>query len=168
MVSYFPEKWFPPVCRDIATIVSVYYYEPLSVSFDVFSVFIPKALRTFLLYMFGITATVLGWIQMNCPWHSLMRRMTPRYLLCWLAHVQCYPTPRNTPKSAIDNSAGFPDNNRREAKHAQMKCVWSPGEINRLKTLNETDKTFTVLNRDNGNYITTNSWTPPFRKIGNH
>ena len=33
-------------------------------------------------------------------------------------------------------------------------------EINRLKTLNETDKTFKVLNRDNGDYVTTNSWKP--------
>ena len=41
-------------------------------------------------------------------------------------------------------------------------------EINRLKTLNETDKTFKVLNRDNGDYVTTNSWKPLFRKIGNH
>ena len=41
-------------------------------------------------------------------------------------------------------------------------------EINRRKTLNETDKTFKVLNRDNGDYITMNSWKPLFRKIGNH
>ena len=41
-------------------------------------------------------------------------------------------------------------------------------EINRLKTLNETDKAFKVLNRDNGDYVTTNSWKPLFRKIGNH
>ena len=41
-------------------------------------------------------------------------------------------------------------------------------EINRLKTLNETDKMFEVLNRDNGEYVTTNSWKPLFRKIGNH
>ena len=40
-------------------------------------------------------------------------------------------------------------------------------EINRLKTLNETDKTFIVLNRDNGDYLTTNSWKPLFRKIVN-
>ena len=33
-------------------------------------------------------------------------------------------------------------------------------EINRLTTLNETDKTFKVLNRDNGDYVTTNSWKP--------
>ena len=41
-------------------------------------------------------------------------------------------------------------------------------EINRLKTLKETDKTFKVLNRDNGDYVTTNSWKPVFRKIRNH
>ena len=37
-------------------------------------------------------------------------------------------------------------------------------EINRLKTLNEVDKTFKVLNRDNGDYITTNSCKPLSRK----
>ena len=37
-------------------------------------------------------------------------------------------------------------------------------EINRLKILNETDKTFIVLNRDNGDYVTTNSKKPLFRK----
>ena len=41
-------------------------------------------------------------------------------------------------------------------------------EINSLKTLNETDKTFKVLNRDNGEYVTMNSWKPLFWKIGNH
>ena len=41
-------------------------------------------------------------------------------------------------------------------------------EINRLKALNETDKALKVLNRDNGGYVTTNSWKPLFRKIGNH
>ena len=41
-------------------------------------------------------------------------------------------------------------------------------EINKLKTINEKDKTFTVLNRDNGDYITTNSWKPLFIKMGNH
>ena len=41
-------------------------------------------------------------------------------------------------------------------------------EINILKTLKETDKTFKVLNRDNGDYVTTNSWKPLFWKIGNH
>ena len=39
-------------------------------------------------------------------------------------------------------------------------------EINRLKTLNKTDKTFKVLNRDNGAYVTANSWKALFRKIG--
>ena len=41
-------------------------------------------------------------------------------------------------------------------------------EINRLKTLNEIEKTFKVLNRDNGDYVATNSWKLLLRKIGNH
>ena len=41
-------------------------------------------------------------------------------------------------------------------------------EINRLKTLNKTDRTFKVLNRDNGDHVTTNSWKPLFRKIGDY
>ena len=41
-------------------------------------------------------------------------------------------------------------------------------EINRLKILNKTDKTFKVLNRDNGDYVTMNSWKPLFQKIKNH
>ena len=41
-------------------------------------------------------------------------------------------------------------------------------EINKLKTINEKDKTFTVLNGDNGDYVTTNSWKPFFMKMGNH
>ena len=40
-------------------------------------------------------------------------------------------------------------------------------EVNRVKTLNETDETFKILNRDNGDYVTTNSWKPLFRKIEN-
>ena len=39
---------------------------------------------------------------------------------------------------------------------------------NKLKALKETDKTFKVLNRDNGDYATMNSWKSLFRKIGNH
>ena len=40
--------------------------------------------------------------------------------------------------------------------------------INKLKTFNEKDKTFTVLNRNNGDYVTANSWNPLFMKMGNH
>ena len=40
--------------------------------------------------------------------------------------------------------------------------------VNRLKTLSEIDKTFKVLNKQNGDYITTNSWKPLFWRIGNH
>ena len=38
-------------------------------------------------------------------------------------------------------------------------------EINKLKTINEKDKTFTVLNRDNSDYVTMNSWKPLFMKM---
>ena len=41
-------------------------------------------------------------------------------------------------------------------------------EMNRLKTLNETDKTFKVLNRDNDDYVTTNSWKSLFQSKRNH
>ena len=41
-------------------------------------------------------------------------------------------------------------------------------EINKLKTINEKDKTFTVLNKDNDHYVTTNSWKPLFMKMKNH
>ena len=41
-------------------------------------------------------------------------------------------------------------------------------EINKLKTINEKDKSFTVLNRDNGDYITTNSWKVLIMKMGDH
>ena len=41
-------------------------------------------------------------------------------------------------------------------------------EINKLRTINEKDKTFTVLNRNNGDYVTANSWNPLFMKMGNH
>ena len=41
-------------------------------------------------------------------------------------------------------------------------------EINRLKTLSETDKAFKVLNRDNSYYVTTNSWKSLFGKIENN
>ena len=41
-------------------------------------------------------------------------------------------------------------------------------QINKLKTINEKDKSFTVLNRDNGDYLKTNSWKPLFMKMENH
>ena len=41
-------------------------------------------------------------------------------------------------------------------------------EINKLKTINEKDRTFTVLNRDKGDYVTTNSWETLFMKMVNH
>ena len=41
-------------------------------------------------------------------------------------------------------------------------------EINKLKTVNEKDKTFTVLNRDKGDYATTSAWLPLLMGMGNH
>ena len=38
---------------------------------------ISRASRTFLLYMFTITAIVPGWILLNCLWHSLMCLVSP-------------------------------------------------------------------------------------------
>ena len=41
-------------------------------------------------------------------------------------------------------------------------------EINKLIAINEKDQTFTVLNKDKGDYVTTNSRIYLFMKIGNH
>ena len=41
-------------------------------------------------------------------------------------------------------------------------------EINKLKKINEKDKTFSVLNWDNGDYVKRNSWKLLFMKMGNH
>ena len=61
--------------------------------------------------------------------------------------------------AAFENSTHFPihvgKKNPRGAQNKQAKN-------------NENDKTFTVLNRDNGDYVTTNSWKPLFMKMGNH
>ena len=39
---------------------------------------------------------------------------------------------------------------------------------NGLKTLNKIDKTFKILNRDIGDYVTMNNWKTLFHRIGNH
>ena len=41
-------------------------------------------------------------------------------------------------------------------------------EINKLRIINQEDKTSTVLNRKNGDYVTTNSWKLLFMKMENH
>ena len=41
-------------------------------------------------------------------------------------------------------------------------------ELNKPKRINENDKIFTALDRENGDYVTTNSWKPLFMKMGNH
>ena len=58
-------------------------------AFNVFSLLISRASRTFFLYMFDITGIVLGWIQLSCPWHSLVCSIAPDdsqllfMLSCW-------------------------------------------------------------------------------------
>ena len=52
--------------------------------------------------------------------------------------------------------------------HLYKRKVREALEINRLKTLDEADKTFKELNRDNGDYVTTNIWKPHIPELGNH
>ena len=53
--------------------------------------------RTFLLYKLGITTIALGWIQLNCQWHSLVCSVAPDdsqlpfMLSCWCSiHVSIH------------------------------------------------------------------------------
>ena len=46
--------------------------------------------------------------------------------------------------------------------------IYETLEIIKLRTINEKDRTLTVLNRKNCDCITTISWKPLFMKIGNH
>ena len=41
-------------------------------------------------------------------------------------------------------------------------------EMNKLRTTNEKEKTFTISNRQNCDYVLTNSWKPLFMKSSNH
>ena len=61
-----------------------------------------------------------------------------------------------------------PEINRRNVKHVWKKDAWSPSDKQIKKASNEAEKMFKVPNRDNGDYVTTNSWKPLFWKIGNH
>ena len=56
----------------------------------------------------------------------------------------------------------------RISPHMYERKILEALEINKLKITNEKDKTFTVLKRDSGDYVTTNSWKPLFMKMGNH
>ena len=49
----------------------------------------------------------------------------------------------------------------------ERKICAAPG-INKLRTINEKEKTVSVLNRDDGDYVTTNSWKPLFMKMRTH
>ena len=56
-----------------------------------------KASRTFLLYMFDITAIVLGWIQLDYPWHSLVCSVAPdESQLPFMLSSWCSVQPVNT------------------------------------------------------------------------
>ena len=41
-------------------------------------------------------------------------------------------------------------------------------EINKLRTLNEKGRSFKVLNRDSGDYVSAITWKPLFMKMENH
>ena len=45
--------------------------------FNVLNLFISRASHTVLLYMFDIMVIVLGWIQLNCRWHSFGCSVAP-------------------------------------------------------------------------------------------
>ena len=55
-----------------------------------------------------------------------------------------------------------PKNNCHKTLKLVQRKVQKALEINRLKTLNETDKTFKLLNKDDGDFVPTNSWKPFF------
>ena len=52
--------------------------------------------------------------------------------------------------------------------HMYKRKICKALEINKLRTINEKDKTLTVLNRDNSDYVKMNSWKLLFMKMGNH
>ena len=52
--------------------------------------------------------------------------------------------------TASENSTHF-------TMHEYGRKIREALEIKKVRTINEKDKTFTVLNRDNGDYVTTNS-----------
>lgn len=64
--------------------------------------------------------------------------------------------PLETQKSVIDYSTGFVEG---QGSYSQIKRKMGEAlETNELKTLNEADKKFKVLNKNNSEYITKNSW----------
>ena len=146
-----------------------------SVSFNDFSLFISRASRTFLLYMFDITAIALGWIQLNCPCRSLVYSVAAvdsqlPFMLpcwCWMQRVNTFffDSPLYLPLHEQSNwdTPGWLLGSSFGLFWHRMLCKFLPdvkvmslftflnsflifGPI----TLNETDKTFKVLNRDNG------------------
>ena len=82
MVSYFPEKQFPAVCGDIATIASVQYFEP----FICCSVFAPFFCICLALRPLSLDES--SWVVHGTLCCVQWRWMTPSYLLCCLADFQ--------------------------------------------------------------------------------
>ena len=56
----------------------------------------------------------------------------------------------------------------RISSYMYERKIGEAGEISQLRKTNEKCKTFTLLNRDNGNYVKTSSWKTLFMKMGNH
>ena len=109
--------------------------------------------------------------------HAMVDILTNKTKTCW--HVPfninktawkvtgSHPTSLNTPKKVMDNSTGF---TRKLSSKCQTctKKRCDTLKINKLKILNETNKTFKVLNKEFSDYVTTNSWKSPLQKIENH
>ena len=91
-----------------------------------------------------------GWLPVTFYTVLLMFNVTCQYFFLWFANI-----------STIEWTIAVMSNMHKRKVRETL-------EISRLKILNETDKTFKVLNRDNDDYVTTNGWKPLFRKIGNH
>ena len=51
--------------------------------------------------------------------------------------------------------------------HVRKKSLRST-QNKQAKKINKKDKTYPVLNKENVDYVTTNSWKPLFVKMGNH
>ena len=74
----------------------------------------------------------------------------------------------NTQKNVMDNVIGCIRKQYAFHHRKKERKIREALEINTPRTINEKDKTFTVLNRGNGGYVATNSWKPLFIKMGNH
>ena len=93
MASHFHKKRFPRIRRDVVTIISTF-------SSIVLHLFISRALRIFLSYIYGEMRTVFVCSQSNCRWHSFVCSVAPddsHFLLmlsCWCSmHRSIFDSP---------------------------------------------------------------------------